>query len=318
MPISYDMLFGGPTEEERSRARVNQLRRREAFATLGALSGDPVLGEWGRGEMGNVREQAQALRKARQEAMRPRPTGTPGWMYSQNQGAYQLPGYAEQQEAQAAAKREHELNKMRLEAELEGEEGPEYRNLPASMIPKESAQVDMIVKTQGLLDRFQDDFTQPWGPGPQSNFPITLARQGIEVPTKGDATSIEAQSWWADWKKFHEMVTKHEFFGAALTPTEQKAWEEANVGPEMDPKVIRDRISTALEVSREAALQREKVYEAEGYKPGTLEAFFGRIRKPKEEGAEVTQEAEEMSEQSKPEGVSQYDWDAWLQENRGR
>ena len=321
MPISYDMLFGAPTEEEKARAMVNQLRRREAFATLGAMSGDPVLGEWGRGEMGNLREQAGALRKARQEATkaeRCRPSGTPGFMMCGNE-VVPMEGYAAQREAEAAAKRKHELNKMRLGAELEGEEAPEYRKMTHSMVAKESPQVDMVIRMQNMLNDFKDDYTQLWGPGPQSGFPLTLARQGIEVPTTGKEGNIEAQSWWADWQKFYEMVERHEFFGAALTPTERQAWEAANVGPEMGGPVIRERIQGAVRALRDAVKRREKVYRAEGYNPEALDRLFEGVGEVKqEETAEAPQKSTDISAQPKPEGVSDYDWESWLQENRGR
>ncbi len=116
MATPYDMLFGAPTDEERMRATANRLRRREAFATLGAMSGDPVLGEWGRGEMGNLREQAQALRKARQDATRLRPSGVPGYMM---RGTKMVPmeDYWERREAEAEAKHARDLELAQVRAD---------------------------------------------------------------------------------------------------------------------------------------------------------------------------------------------------------
>ncbi len=323
MATLYDMLFGAPTDKERMRATADRLRRREAFATLGAMSGDPVLGEWGRGEMGNLREQAQALRKARQDATKAeqcRPSGNPAYMLCGGQPV-PMPGYEDLQRRQAEEKHARRLEEIRLDAELEGEESPEYRKMTHSMVAKESPQVDMVIRMQRMLNDFKDDYTQLWGPGPQSRLPLTAARQGITVPTTGKEGNIEAQSWWADWQKFYEMVERHEFFGAALTPTERQAWEAANVGPEMGGPVIRERIQGAVKALQDAVKRREKVYRAEGYNPEALDRLFEGVGKTKsDEDTEAVKEAaatEDILEQ-RPEGASDEDWEAWLMEHRGR
>ena len=67
----------------KAQAMMDALRRREAFATIGQLTGDPVLGQFGAAEAGRVARRREGLRKT-MEAQRKweeaRPSGMPGYV----------------------------------------------------------------------------------------------------------------------------------------------------------------------------------------------------------------------------------------------
>lgn len=193
MPIPLEMLFGAPTEAERTRATADTLRRRlvpesrrrEAIATLGVVSGDPVLGEWGRGEMEYLREQTQALRKARQEANRLRPTGTPGFMYSQSEGIKEIPGYQEAQEAAREDKLRLEVFKRRATAEAAARKREEsYRD----RLDIERAKLEMPTRSQAASARE----TQAFMP---ELLELKDSLRGIEIPMKPEILAGGARSY---------------------------------------------------------------------------------------------------------------------------
>ncbi len=113
MADMYEILLGGaPTEQQQMQAMADRLRRREAMGTLGMLSGDPVLGPYGQGELGRVREDVGRLRKARQAATQIRPSGNPRY-YMRGNELVMMPGQLEYEEMQ----RTHALEKARIAAE---------------------------------------------------------------------------------------------------------------------------------------------------------------------------------------------------------
>lgn len=184
MPITYDSIFGAPTDEEKMRAAANRLRRREAFATLGAFSGDPVLGQWGRGEMGNLREQAQALRKARQEAVTPRPTGTPGYMYTPAKGVFPIEGYQAAQDAARQQKMELEMFKATQKARAAANKREQDM---ADRLAFERAKLEMPTRTQAAEARK----TMAYLPEIES---LATELQDIEIPTGAEVGAGAARS----------------------------------------------------------------------------------------------------------------------------
>lgn len=54
----------------------------------------------------------------------------------------------------------------------------------------------------------------------------------------------DAVDWWKNYRKGAELVERHAMFGAALTPGEQRSWQNADVGPGMDAAVIKRNLAT--------------------------------------------------------------------------
>lgn len=82
--------------------------------------------------------------------------------------------------------------------------------------------------------------------------------------------------WWADQSFMDELPQRHELFGAALTPTEQKSWASAAINPSLSPKVIKERFETRRSIM-ENALTRMRASAVAGGKSGQqFDAATGR------------------------------------------
>ena len=92
-------------------ALTEQLRRREALATIGQLSGDPVLGQFGQGEMKRISGRRKSMQEALEAAQKrkdARPSGMPGYVLREGQ-VEPVPEYLNWQAGQKAADRKTRL-----------------------------------------------------------------------------------------------------------------------------------------------------------------------------------------------------------------
>lgn len=282
----YDALLGG-ADPNRMKETARQLRRQEAYGTLGALTGDPVLSQFGTGMIERSGERAQGLQKARQAATTARSLGA--GHYEQGGEIKEIPGYQE------SLDKAHQ-NKVLLQTlKNEGKGGDEYHKMPKWVSDEATAISSGLEEVQMLTDEFKDEYTQTLGPGPQSKIPNVAARYGITVP--GVPQTKEAQEWWAKFRRLKTLPDRNEIFGATLAFNEKQSWDEIDINPSMDAEQIRTRMKSLLDIANRAASRSRKKFKAEGYRPGTLEAIYG------EEGPEGTVVAEESGSWGSAEDV---------------
>lgn len=94
-----------------------------------------------------------------------------------------------------------------------------------------------------LSSSFKDDYASKGVLGMGAD--LSLQAKGV---LGSDKDSVE---WWKNYRKQSELVERHALFGAALTPTEQASWRGADVGPGMDPKVIKRNLETRARLAKE-------------------------------------------------------------------
>lgn len=115
MPSIYDYMLQDPTQE-RMNAAADLLAGRRARATLGVMTGDPVLGRYGTSELERTQRQAELLAGAAAKRRQPglMSLGN-GMLYNPRTGeTITSPEY----QASQAEQRQHELNKARVSAEV--------------------------------------------------------------------------------------------------------------------------------------------------------------------------------------------------------
>lgn len=56
----------------------------------------------------------------------------------------------------------------------------------------------------------------------------------------------EQAAWWRDYKRFIELVERHEFFGATLTKGENISWKQAEINIGMKPEEIRKNLKKRM------------------------------------------------------------------------
>ena len=262
----FDALLGGNTRDpERMKEMARQLRRQQAYGTLGVMTGDPVLSQVGTGMVKRAGERAQGLQKARQAASTARALGE-GY-YEQGGEIKELPGYQEAQE------RAFENRVLLQTLKNRGKGKDDYHRAPKWVVDQATAQASALDEIGRIQREFKDEYTQTLGAGPQSRIPNIAARYGATVP--GVPQTKEAQQWWAKYRRLVTLPERNKLFGATLSDKEKASWDEVDLNPSMDAKQIRKGIQTLLDIANRAATRSRRTFAAEGYRPDTLEAVYG-------------------------------------------
>jgi hypothetical protein len=84
-----------------------------------------------------------------------------------------------------------------------------------------------------------------------------------------------AARWWQDYQQNVELPVRNKMFGSALTSQEQKAWEAANITPEMSPTVIRSNLAQRQQILQNAVVRRTQALVANGHDPRTIASAYG-------------------------------------------
>ncbi len=267
------LLTGGTNDPERMKETARQLRRQQAYGTLGALTGDPVLSQFGTGMVERAGERASVLQKARQAGTTARALG--GCSYEQGGVIKEIPGCQE-------ARREGFQNKLLLQAlKSQGKETEDYRPLSTSLENRAQAQAANLENLKMLQSSFVAEYAQPLreqlgdlgaGAGPLHNLPLWAAR----TFGAGTEQAKNAEEWYGSWRRFMTLPVRNELFGATLTPSEQKAWDQAlEIGPGMSEEQITSRIRTLIEEAERSAKRRARTMLSERYRPQTVKALYG-------------------------------------------
>lgn len=89
-----------------------------------------------------------------------------------------------------------------------------------------------------------------------------------------DKKAPELASWWQDYELFKNIPERFAKFGASLTTTEKAAWENATVNPKMDPKLIRSKLQTQLEILKNKMAGLRASQKASGANVGQIDAYL--------------------------------------------
>lgn len=84
-----------------------------------------------------------------------------------------------------------------------------------------------------------------------------------------------AARWWQDYQQNVELPVRNKMFGSALTAQEQRAWEAANITPEMNPAVIRANLAQRQQILQDAIVRRTRGLVANGHDPRTIASAYG-------------------------------------------
>jgi hypothetical protein len=142
---------------------------------------------------------------------------------------------------------------------------------------------------KSFIDRFDDRYTTG-GPAGYLGFGTKAINLGESSPgalakLKGmsEEDALKAVNYYKDYSILTNIV-RHGQFGASLTASEQKAYDRANITPDLDPRVARANLATQTDIVRKAMLRRAEGLIANGVAPDKVEAYFGttleELRKP--------------------------------------
>lgn len=117
------------------------------------------------------------------------------------------------------------------------------------MTPKQQTALEELAGNFSALDfvrgSFKDDYGSEKGLPVVNTFKQYMARK---APILTDKDTEEAAEWWSNYRRIYEIPIRHQFFGSALTESEKRLWQAANINPDMQPDQIREslRLQEAL------------------------------------------------------------------------
>lgn len=139
------------------------------------------------------------------------------------------------------------------------------QQLPGSVVEKLAGQADVGTNLVDLAGSFKDPYAGNAITGGLENVLGRLGGENIGVATEGQA------DWWQQYDRQKNEV-RNKLFGSALTPSEQAAFEAADINPRMDPKRIRANLATQDKIVRRGLQRRAEVWRQQGYDPEAINA----------------------------------------------
>lgn len=123
------------------------------------------------------------------------------------------------------------------------------------------------------LDRFARTF-DPNFAGYRMNA-LGEAANSLGARGVGTENMQRGSAWWADYARFRNTI-RNELFGSALTATEQRAFEQADITPGMAPEQIRQNLQRQQEAAQSAARKLAAPHVAAGRSVEQIEGALGR------------------------------------------
>lgn len=145
--------------------------------------------------------------------------------------------------------------------------GPEGKERPVSdgAAKRYEDSIGIYAGLKGAVGGFQDEFAGNTLTGGAENSLQSL-NSGIGTPGQRD--------WWSNFRSNDNLI-RNDLFGAALTDTEKKAYEETTVSERMDPKIVRKNLARRAEIIRGALARRTNFMKKNGSDPEAIDALAG-------------------------------------------
>ena len=261
--VLEQLLMGeGSRDQAMQKALSGGLRRRAEIGELAQLTGDRVLQPFGQNLSQRTQRQGEVELGRRDKASQRDLTQS----------------YYDQQASQSAL--QNTMMKQRME-ETERhnramELGSEMRASGLGKVPPSNAQKISTEKIanysniDNLSKSFIDDYGSSVGFGEGS-----ISNVLGKTPLSSQGQKDQAH-WWAEFDRLYTLPVRNEMFGSALTDTEKAAWDQANVGPNMPPAVIRKGMESMKRIARDVA-RRQMASDQVIYNSTWVDTVYGEI-----------------------------------------
>ena len=286
----YTAMIGGMTPQQDPQMLADRLRGREARSMLAQLSGDSVLGPYGRQEAAKILPTAKQLGTDRLS----RDTLAEDSKQKGLQRAMMQQYYADQAEHNRL-KREQDLlihRERMAQEELNRENRLELAGMRAlqrkarPLTDKQNdrlQQMSQATKTTGELLQGLGTDANPKIPGVGSDGKMPLyktAEMALASYGIGTQEGKDAQRWWSEFRRQWDLVERNEMFGATLTPQEKASWKSATFGEEMTRDQIKDKLRIIHKSSIWKLYQHREALRASGFYDDQQIDAIGKIFNP--------------------------------------
>ena len=152
--------------------------------------------------------------------------------------------------------------------------------LPGNIVTQLTEDTEKLNTLIDLTGSFNDKFAGNVVGGSLESFAGRLGGERVGISTPGQA------EWWQQYDRYKNVI-RNELFGSALTPSEQAAFEAADITPNMDPKVVKSNLARQTALIENVLKRRAAVWDAQGYNPGAVTAAT-RVTPPARPAAELS------------------------------
>lgn len=142
---------------------------------------------------------------------------------------------------------------------------PKMRALPNTVVERMAKQADIGTNLVDMTGSFQDKYAGNTITGGLETLAGRIGGERVGLADEGQA------DWWQQYDRQKNEV-RNALFGSALTPSEQTAFEKADINPRMDPKRIRANLAMQQQIIRRGLARRADVYRKQGFDPDAIEA----------------------------------------------
>lgn len=101
---------------------------------------------------------------------------------------------------------------------------------------------------------------------------VTGGLENILQGTLGTGTPGQ-RDWWANFRSLDNQI-RNDLFGAALTASEQKAYEETTISERMKPTEVRRNLQRRLDIVKKALARQQNFLKKNGYAEEAVDALY--------------------------------------------
>jgi len=272
-PLEIMLTSGSNRDDDMQKALSSGLRRRREISELAQITGDEVLTPFGQNLAQSVARDT-TLEKASMEKAAQRELTSQYYEQMAQQSALANTMALRRQEEYERHNRATEKNQL-LRATSAGMKTPTVSAQKRTDEAKESYE-----GIRRVLGSYKSDYAN------NSYIPF----EGSLSNTLGKYTGTDAQKdqsrWWADYDLLYTLGRRNKLFGSALTDSEIRAWEGANIGPNSPPEVIERGLKTLSEIA-ERKIKEQYANDAPLYKPEWVQSVYGDLQPLPQFGEDV-------------------------------
>jgi hypothetical protein len=260
----FSALVGGaPSDASKQQALAQTLRGQNKMGQVLSLTGDRVLGPYGKGMQDAAMHSAQGVAGDREKAATLAETK-----------AYRDASALQAQNALAEEKRWHDMQQTmlgdKLDMALQIKQGKAGKPLSASAQKELEAQGDTLSGINDALNSFKPEYAGTGLPGGRS-LANTIAGN---VPALATQNAKDAQNWWANYNRVFSLPEIHRLFGARFTAPEQERFSKAHITENMTPEQIQQNLPQLKSQFQRMMARRLHDYASQGYDVGDVASQF--------------------------------------------
>lgn len=225
------ILLEGKRDEGYTRALSDKLRYRKDMGEFLQLAGNKDISEFGGSLRADVLGQQKQKEKQDQRAM--------------TQGYYDDATEGRKSALSETIRHNKEVERI---AELRAVEASRKSRFKMPTVSAQKKTDDAIESYEGIRRTIRG-----YDPKYATNTAGAMFKEGSITnflgPKMGNQGMLDQSRWWADYDLLYTLGRRNKLFGSALTDSEIKAWQGANISPNSTDDAIQRGLATLMEIA---------------------------------------------------------------------